>query len=212
MLSWETRERALLALRGDLASHGRSLEDAFALVDDCISRLAVIDSQFGRVTGLFVAKGRNLALGCFSLALDGLEQEAGALFRPLLEVWEVLIYLNNDPARVERAVKDGLPSAGKIAQQIDGKLQGVRKYLNDNASHLSMNLDALQHLIDWHADGIRVIQPFDCTRLENIVALVVKLLGAITAAAINCLSTAECKNDELLMSRLEAIQGCQLLL
>lgn len=57
-------------------------------------------------------------------------QEGGAVFRPLLECLELLTYFRMDTTRINEALEDRLPKAGIIAQRIEGKLKGMRDYLN----------------------------------------------------------------------------------
>lgn len=109
MALWETREKAVAALRGELVAEEQILQDLFDSVDECAKSLGAIDSAFTRVTALSLIKARNLALGCYSLSLDGLAQEGGALFRPLVEVQELLIYFLLDPKRIEEALEERLP-------------------------------------------------------------------------------------------------------
>jgi hypothetical protein len=62
-----------------------------------------------------------MTLGVYSLMLDGLGQEAGALLRPLIETLELLVYLRLEPARIDQAIEEKLPSAGQIAKKIEGE-------------------------------------------------------------------------------------------
>ncbi len=101
---WKTREEALAALEGPLRQEAAMLQDAFALMDECIAHLITRDTTFTRVCAITMIKARNLELGCYSLALDGLAQEGGALFRLVVETLELLTYFWKDPARVEEAI------------------------------------------------------------------------------------------------------------
>ena len=89
---WDTRRQAEAALNGDLKAFARLFDETFAAVDQCIVRLEGLDDPFGRVCALVLIKARNLGLGCYSLSLDALAQEAGALFRPLIECLELLAF------------------------------------------------------------------------------------------------------------------------
>jgi hypothetical protein len=115
---WTTRREAENALEGPLEPFERLLHEAFSLIDETIPKLEGINPPFGTVCALVLVKGRNLAFGCYSLSLDALAQEAGALFRPLIESVELLTYLELDPTRVTEAVEERLPKAGKIAERI----------------------------------------------------------------------------------------------
>jgi len=100
----KTREEALASLEGPLRQEAAMLQDAFALMDECIAHLITRDTTFTRVCAITMIKARNLELGCYSLALDGLAQEGGALFRLVVETLELLTYFWKDPARVEEAI------------------------------------------------------------------------------------------------------------
>lgn len=130
---WKTREEALAALEGSLRQEAAILQDAFTLMDGCIAQLLARDTKYTRVCAITMIKARNLELGCYSLALDALAQEGGALFRLVVETLELLVYFWKDPARVDEAIEGTLPSAGKIAQKIEGNLKGLRDFLNSHA-------------------------------------------------------------------------------
>ena len=135
--------------------------DTFGVIDQIIvffdSRQA--NSSYARACGFTLAKARNLALGCLSLVLDGLGQEAGALMRPFLEAHELLVYYRLEPSRVEDALQGRLPSAGKIAKRIKGKFHDFRKHLNEHASHFGFTTYSLRHLLDNKELKIRTVQP-----------------------------------------------------
>lgn len=117
-MMWETRRLAEQALGQSLSPFSDLLDEAFASVDDGIGRLEQVDTPFGRVCSLVVIKARNLVLACYSLSLDGLAQESGAIFRVLIESLELLQYLREDPQRVIEVLENRLPQAGVIAQRI----------------------------------------------------------------------------------------------
>jgi hypothetical protein len=136
---WLSREHALAVLSEQTPDVLAALDDAFCLMDDCASALWAVNTPFARVTALYAAKSRNLALGCYSLTLDSLAQEGGALLRPLLECHELLTYFRLDPSRVHEALENRLPSAGSVAKRIGSNYQVARDYLNQHASHVSMH-------------------------------------------------------------------------
>ena len=125
---WETREQALFAISTVLQQQAEVIQDAFTILDLCIECLSTLSgtNQFAEVCGLTLIKVRNLALACYSLALDGLAQEAGAMFRVLVEVIELLIYFEQKPARIDEAIKEKLPVAGEIGKKIQGNFQPLR--------------------------------------------------------------------------------------
>jgi hypothetical protein len=98
---WSTRRQAGTALQTDLKSLSNLLDEVFTVTDQCILRLGGSGTPFGRVCALVVVKAKNLSLGCYSLSLDALAQEAGALFRTLLESIELLTYFRIDPHRIQ---------------------------------------------------------------------------------------------------------------
>ena len=114
MTIWNTRERAYPALEGSLRPEAEVLQEVFDLVDECLDKLAQVDRPFARLCCLLIIKARNLALGCYSLSLDALAQEAGALLRPLIEALQLLTYFRLDPSRVEEALDGRLPKAGRL--------------------------------------------------------------------------------------------------
>ena len=205
---WETREKSMAALRGELKSEAILSEELFSLVDDCICELLAIDSEFGRVTTLMLIKARNLALGCYSLALDALAQESGALVRPLIEAWELLIYLRDDPSRAVQVINKSLPKAGDIARTIGAPFQGLREHLNENASHLSLNWDAIQHILRWSEETVevKIAQPFNSIVLRTNMRTLFLILSMIAFAAVDCLSLAHPERQAELTARLETIR------
>ena len=155
---WATRRDADVALRGALKPYADLLHEAFQAIDTAGGRLEGLDGPFGRVCALVLIKARNLALGCYSLSLDGLAQEAGALFRPLIESLELLTYLRLDPRRIREALDGKLPKAGEIASKIEGKFKELREFLNTHASHLSLSPEAMFHLVDLKSGRLRPVQ------------------------------------------------------
>ncbi|MGO9009177.1 MAG: hypothetical protein ACLQPN_03670 [Bryobacteraceae bacterium] len=150
------------------------LEGAFARVDEAVEYferfLLTAPAPAGRVCAVTVIKGRNLALGCYGLALDGLAQESGALLRPLLETIELLTYLRAAPGAVHKALYGKLPKAGKRAAEIGSPFQELRENLNVHASHLGFGADSMRHLLDIPAGRFRVVQPFNKAVLEQNMA------------------------------------------
>lgn len=205
MALWETRERALAALRGELKSEEQILQDLFDSVDECVRRLETIDSAFARVIALSVIKARNLALGCYSLSLDSLAQESGALLRPLLEVQDLLIYFKDDPQRIDEALEGRLPTAGTIAQRIDGKYKEIRQHLNENASHFSFNPTAMRHLVEWGDMTFNVAQPSNTHVLKTNLHTLFCVFVGIAKAAVACLAIAQDNANHDLAKRLDAI-------
>jgi len=137
------------------------VEDTFRITDEIIELFdsRQVDNSYARACGFTLAKARNLELGCLSLVLDGLGQEAGALMRPLLEAHELLVYFRIEPSGVERALRGHLPPAGEIAKRIKGQFHDFRKHLNEHASHFGFSTYSLMHLLDGKELKIRTVQP-----------------------------------------------------
>jgi len=99
MSLWTCRDQSYSALAGSLQPLA-SLLGAPLLA---LTRQWSISKSFyrrtlaptGRVCAAVTMKGRNLALGCYSLALDGLAQESGAILRPCSKSIELLEYLRD---------------------------------------------------------------------------------------------------------------------
>ena len=185
---WKTREEALAALEGSLRQEAEILQEAFALMDECIAQLLIVDTQYTRVCALTMIKARNLELGCYSLSLDGLAQEGGALLRPVIETLELLIYFWKDPSRVDKAIDEKLPPAGEIAQKIEGNFKELRDFLNSYASHFSFKYESLKHIADPQNLGWKVIQPHNDNVLrQNLLFVFLTLIYIIKMGAC-CLS------------------------
>src|SRR5574340_1572824 len=118
MERWTTRTEAVAYLE---ASHGDRLavlSRIFELIDlsiDAYESRSGFD-VYARICGLTLLKARHLAVGAYSLILDGLGQEAGALIRPFIEYSELLTYFRKFPEMAERAAENDLPKAGKSAR------------------------------------------------------------------------------------------------
>jgi hypothetical protein len=188
---WKTREEALAAIEGPFRQEAAVLQDVFALMDECITQLLTRDTTYTRVCAITMIKARNLELGCYSLALDGLAQEGGALFRPVVETLELLTYIWKDPARVDEAIEGNLPSAGKIAQKIEGNLKGLREFLNTHASHFSFTYESLQHIADLQHLDWKVTQPHNDNVLRQNLLLIFLTLLSIVKTGACCLSMEE---------------------
>jgi hypothetical protein len=160
---WKTRENALA--HPEVEPIHRTLETGFVLIDEGLKLLEqhLDDSDLARLAGVFLLKGKNLALGCYSLSLDGLAQESGALLRPLLEALEKAQYLRTVPGAIERVQNSDFPEAGDIAKAVGGSFRELKRYLSDNASHARLEFYALRHLIRFKEELIPefvTMQPF----------------------------------------------------
>jgi len=163
---WNTREKSLLWLSSELAQQSNLINTGFELHDKCIAAIGEMSKseggslagRFARVCGLTTTKARNLILGNYSLLLDALGQESGALLRPLIEAYELLIYFRTDPTRVDESIEGTLPKAGYIAEKISGCFKSLRQYLNDHASHFGLTFESVKGLIDIETASFRTVQ------------------------------------------------------
>lgn len=209
---WNTRRQAERALTEGLEPFAGLLNEAFSVLDGCVDRLERLDQPFGRVCALVLIKTRNLGLGCYSLCLDGLAQEAGALFRPLLEGLELLVYFRLEPTRINEALKGDLPKAGVRAQKIEGQFKDLRDYLNAHASHLSVAPEAMAHFVDFRAGGLRLVQPYNEGILRRNLRTLLAILVWLAIEAVNCISVGEGNVDNDLADRVKEFKHRALVL
>ncbi len=206
MSLWNTRRESERSLAGNLSKEAGVLLEAFDVVDECVARLEKIPHPFAAVCGVTIVKARNLALGCYSLSLDALAQEAGALLRPLLEALELLTYFRLDPSRIDEAREGRLPKAGVVAKNIEGKFKDLREYLNAHASHFRLTRDSTFHLIDVTKDHLRPIQPFSEEVLRLNMHALFSLLIQVGIEAAVCAGMAEGRADDTLAGRIDALR------
>jgi len=191
---WHTREASLRALENELRVEAQLVYEGFDILDNLVrSFISSGDSEFVFVCSITLVKARNFGQGCFSLALDGLAQESGALLRPMIECLELLAYFREEPEAVTKAFKNKLPPAEEIAKKIEGKFKDLRKYLNQHASHFSFTKKACQHLFDESASKLplRQTQPFISKTLRNNLGILCLFLTGIAYEAANCLAYIE---------------------
>ena len=119
---WNTRKQSLKALDTTLKEEANLIYEGFEIIDKVSQKLSCTSdsSGYSKVCGLVLIKGRNLCQGIFSLELEGLAQESGALLRPTIECIKLPEYFNQGPKRIKKAINGKLPSAGKIAEEIKG--------------------------------------------------------------------------------------------
>jgi len=111
----KARTDSVAALCAELRSEAEVVDEVLRLHDRCLEAYEQVQpgTSFVRICALTALKAKNLALACYSLSLEGLAQEAGAVIRPLIETIELLTYLRLDPNRVEEVMAGKLPSAGR---------------------------------------------------------------------------------------------------
>lgn len=90
---WHARTEALTYLQDKQPSRLAVVERTFELFDaTAVAFQAAPDTtSYSAVCAVALVKAKNLAHGAFSLTLDGLGQEAGALLRPMIEYAELLL-------------------------------------------------------------------------------------------------------------------------
>lgn len=192
---WQARQKSLEWLANELIEQNALVEKGFELLDNCIDTINQygrtssddINGRFARVVNIVFAKTRNLLLGSYSLMLDAVAQEAGALLRPILEAYELLIYFRLEPIRVNQAIDGKLPSPGKIAKRIEGEFQGLRDYLNANASHISFSYESANHLLDYQTSEVKATQSQTIDVLKNNLSTLNAVQILFVAEAISCL-------------------------
>lgn len=196
---WKTRRDAEQALSGTLQNESSIVDTGFRIVDIYTKGLSGIDSSFAGVCCCVLAKGRNLSLACYSLALDGLAQEGGAVLRPLIETIELLFYFAQDTSRAEDVIQGRrLPKAGKIASTIDSAFRSVRDYLNDHASHVSFSYPSMRHIIDVENGVLRNTQRHsDAVLIENLKVIWAALFMLAIGAA-RCLDASKALTDDMI--------------
>lgn len=189
MSLWKTRNEAAAQLAGPLKVEAEVLSEAFDLLDECVVRLETEHGSepYSRVCALTLIKGRNLLLGSYSLSIDGLAQEAGALLRPFIEVFEKMVYFNEDPSRIEEAIEGRLPEAGEIAKRIQGQFKALREHLNEHSSHFGFTDDSANHLIDWNTLKLKRVQPYSRKVLRTNLKNIFTFLVFLNVQAVNCI-------------------------
>jgi hypothetical protein len=191
---WSAREKSLQWLEDELKPESKLLQDGFDYLGNVIETFEEIGrnegesdvGQFCRISAITLAKCSHLLLGNYSLMLDGLAQEAGALLRPLIETYELLVYFRQDISRINEVLEGKLPSAGIIGKRISGDYQDLREYLNDNASHFSYKTDSVRHLFDQNAK-IQAIPKHGLRVFRNNIKLLNAFQIFVMFEAASCL-------------------------
>lgn len=191
---WFNREKSIHWLTNELTEESKVIEDGFHLLkfillifNELGDRLNESQTgQFSRICSITLAKFSHLSLGCFSLSFDGLSQESGALLRPLIESYELLVYFRQDPSRINQVIDGTLPSAGIIGKCIVGDFKDLREYLNDNASHFSYKYESVRHMFGQDY----IINPFP-NHTRDVFRKNLEILNAFQVftlfEAVNCL-------------------------
>ena len=184
---WATRRESLLFLEEKHPSRLAVLNRAFDLMDQCVTAFEDFSrqSKYAEVCGLALLKLKHLAVGSYSLILDGLGQETGALMRPMIEYAELVTYFRMFPDTVERAATNSLPKAGDRAKAIGGIYKSFRDHLNEHASHSSFSSYSLAHLREPKTAKFKKLQRMVPHVLEtNVRDLVVQLMLFLREAGL----------------------------
>ena len=191
---WSAREKSLNWLNNELKPESQVLQEGFEYLGNLVELLENKGNdegeneigQFCRISGIALAKISHLLLGCYSLMLDGLAQESGALLRPLIETYELLVYFRQDKSRISQVLEGKLPSAGTIGKRISGDYQDLREHLNVNASHFSYKIDSVRHLFGENAK-IQPIPNHSLKVLRTNLQLLYAFQTFVLFEAVNCL-------------------------
>ena len=175
---WKTRIDSLSYLEDNHPSRLAVLHETFEVIDCCVDAYEALSASdvYARICGLTLLKAKHLALGSYSLILDGLAQEAGALIRPFIEYAELLTYFRQFPEMVNRAADNDLPKAGERSKAIKGIYKDSREHLNTHASHSSYSHYSLSHLLEPNTFGFKKLQRAVPTVLDrNLRDFVIQL-------------------------------------
>ena len=184
---WAARDESLAYLEHQHPSRLAVLNRALELMDQCIDAFEseTAESKYAEFCGLALLKIKHLVLGSYSLILDGLGQETGALMRPMIEYAELLTYFRMFPNAVDQVTTNSLPSAGARAKAIGGIYKNFREHLNEHASHSSFSNYSLSHLREPVTLRFKKMQKMVPHVLEaNVRDLVVQLMLFLREAAL----------------------------
>lgn len=155
MEHWHTRWVSQFWLNSVFKKESDFIDHGFSLFDECISMYNCVNNEspnvpktYTEICATISVKARRLVFGCYSLTMDGLAQESGALLRVLVETYELLVYVRLDPSRAYEVKNNKTPTAGKIAKIIGSDFKQLREHLNNHASHFSYSEEATRHLRD----------------------------------------------------------------
>ncbi len=202
---WATRKQAEKAVVGSLKHGADCIQKAFTLLNECLEQLGTVDTAYTRICSIACKKGRREALGCYSLVLDGLAQEAGALLRVLIETTEQLRYFREDPTRVSQAESGKMPPAGEIAQKIQGDFKALRDALNEDASHFGFSEESTRHIKDFQDHSLTTYEG-EAPLQKNLRMLFIFMMF-LTKETAQCLEKANIPPNQLL----EQIDDCALM-
>lgn len=195
---WEMRQQALAATESELGTEARLLDTAFRLLDRGIESVASKSSQdnYASVVLVILVKAKHLGIASYSLALDSLGQEAGALARVWIEALELLRYLALDPSRVQEVFEQRRPSPGAIGKKIDGQAQALRTLFNESASHFSFDVRSVIHIVNSETQAVRTAPEFKVHVLHANMTVVYWFLHFTLVEALVAMGVAGIPNVE----------------
>jgi hypothetical protein len=189
---WVARNDSQVYLREYCVEQVVVLEEILKAIDLCIDCFEQgSEGSYARVCGLTLLKAKNLGVGTYSLILDGLAQEAGALMRPFIEYTELLTYFRTFPGMVDKAIGNDLPSAGDRAKAVEGIYHNFRKHLNSHASHSSYSHFSLSHLHEPQTLKFRKLQRSVPLVLERNLRDLVIQVYLLLREAVLCLENVD---------------------
>jgi hypothetical protein len=205
---WKARTDALTFLRRERSAQIEVIEQLFVLADDCIDAYESQDNDlYSTMCSLTTLKAKNLALGMYSLTLDGLAQEAGALARPFIEYAELLAYFRMLPEAVHDALAGELPSAGKRAKKIEGFYQPFREHLNEHASHAAYSAHSLAHLRDPATKRLKKLQVMHPEVIErNVGNFAIQLVFMLQESVLSLQQSPDSSRVASLASRCDELR------
>ena len=208
MSLWEARDHSAEAARNTLREEAQVVEACLELLAVCAAHLEEVPnpSVGSRVSAVCVIKVRNLGLASYSLSLDALAQESGAILRPLIETIELLEYLRGDAKRLDEALEGKLPSAGLRARSIGSRFGEIRRYLNDHASHFALSPESVRHLLNSETWKFRIVQTFNASVLRVNLQTLFAVLAIGMYEAVLAVEACDPENVAALAERGERIR------
>ena len=200
---WSTRTASQTWLASELQVESEFLDQGFNLLQECIYNYNVLyktsssSEPFIEVSAYTTLKAHHLLLGIYSLSFDGLSQESGALLRPLVETYEMLVYIRLKPSRAADVIGGNKPSAGEIAKDIGSEFHGLRKHLNSHASHLSFEEDAIRHLKDEKSGSLIPIPIQNPSTFLKNLSTIYAFIVYVLFECVSCLGSIGVEIEDL---------------
>ncbi len=153
---WEERTAIMQIVNSDLSKEDKLIHCFIKYIETAIAIINTNNDKNNIMTyGYIIAKGLSYSKGVYSLFFDNLVVETGALIRPSIEAFELLVYLQKYPDKIVEVSNGKKPTAGCIAKAIDGSLKPLRDYLNNYSSHIDVSNNSKQFVIDANTKQIQ---------------------------------------------------------